>query len=226
MATTRKKSKKTDEPADPDSLVRQTAGSYLSGDGRFEVRESDSNWFLIDMQQTDEFGQELLQGPFPSLKAVRERMPGARAITPLPRSRPRPAGKARAGKAPAKAATPAPSPPPPTWIDRLPAKEASDVRRLIRAAERERLTDADALVRKDRGGLEPIVATGLIQRRLDALVDDLPKDEREAARRLLGRALEILTAEGAGARKPLPGWMLIETGPERDPPNRRIRLRG
>ena len=100
------------------------------------------------------------------------------------------------------------------------------MRRLIRAAEREGLTDADALVRKDRDGLEPIVATRLIERRLDALVDDLPKDEREAARRLLGLALEIVTAEGAGARQPLPGWLLIETGPERDPPNRRIRLRG
>lgn len=220
MATTRKK--KTDEPTEPDSLVRQTAGNYLSGDGRFEVRESDSNWFLIDTQQTNEFGQQLLQGPFPSLKAAREAMPGARRVTPLPRSRPRPASTGRATKSSAKPAAP---PPPPSWIDRLPAKEASEVRRLIRAVEREGLADAETLVRKDRGGLEPIVATRLIERRLQALVADLPGNEREAARELLSQALEILTAQGARARKPLPGWVLIETGPERDPPNRRIRLR-
>jgi hypothetical protein len=69
-------------PADPDSLVRQTAGSYRSGDGRFEIRQSDSSWFLIDTQQTNEFGQELLRGPFASLKAARDQLPGARRVTP------------------------------------------------------------------------------------------------------------------------------------------------
>lgn len=226
MAKTKKKTKKTDEPADPDSVVRQAAGSYLSGDGRFEVRESDSSWFLIDTQQTNEFGQELLQGPFPSLKAAREKMPGARKVTPLPRSRPTPAGRPAASKAKAPAPKPPPAPPPPpSWIDRLPAKEASEVRRLIRAVEREGLPDAETLVRRDRGGIEPVVATRLIERRLEALVEDLPDNERKAARELIRQALEILTAEGAGPRKPLPGWVLIETGPERDPPNRRIRLR-
>jgi hypothetical protein len=240
MATTRKTktgtkkadrpktdTQKTDAPPDPDSLVRQAAGNYLSGDGRFEVRESDSNWFLIDTQQTNEFGQELLQGPFPSLKAVREKMPGARKVTPLPRSRTRPAGKGVAEKVSPKAAAPppAPPPPPPTWIDRLPAKQASEVRQLIRAVERAGLPDAEKIVRKDREGLEPVVATQLIERRLATLVDELPEADRKQARALLGRALEIISGEGAGPRRPLPGWVLIETGPEPEPPNRRIRLR-
>jgi hypothetical protein len=219
MATTKKK---TDEPADPDSLVRQTAGSYLSGDGRFEVRESDSSWFLIDTQQANEFGQELLQGPFPSLKAAREQLPGARHVKPLPRTRARPGAKSRSKKT----APPPPPAPPPSWIDRLPASEASEVRRLIRAAEGEGLADAEALVRKDRDGLEPVLATRLIERRFEALVEDLPEKERSRARELLGQAAAILSGEGGGARKPLPSWVLIETGPERDPPNRRIRLRG
>lgn len=128
-------------------------------------------------------------------------------------------------KAKSSAPAPAPKPLPPSWIERLPAKEASEVRRLIRAVEREGLADAETLVRKDRGGLEPIVATRLIERRLQALVADLPAAEGERARRLLSQVVGILSNEGAGARKPLPGWMLVETSTERDPPNRRIRLR-
>ena len=99
------------------------------------------------------------------------------------------------------------------------------MRRLVRALEREGEANAEALVRKDRDGLEPVVAARLIERRLQALVDDLPEKEREQARDLIRQAAEILTAAGAGTAGPLPGWLLVETGPEPEPPNRRIRLR-
>lgn len=79
------KSKKTDKPPEPDDLVRQAAGTYLSGDGRFEVQQSDSTWFLLDTHQTNEFGQEIIHGPYPALKAVREAIPQARKVTALPR---------------------------------------------------------------------------------------------------------------------------------------------
>ena len=210
---------KTDASADPDKLVRQQAGTYRTGDDRFEVREADVGWFLVDSDQTNEFGQELIQGPFATLKAIRAALPDARAS--------KPAGRARA--APKKAAKPAsqaepPPPPRPTWIEQLPKADAAGVRKLIGALEREGITDADALVRRDREGLLPAVATRLIERRLDALVDDLPAAQHKAARVLLRRAAEVLSAQGT-PRNPLPGWTLVEIGPESEPPNRRIDLR-
>lgn len=74
----------------PDDVIRQEAGSYVSGDGRFEIRQSEADWYLVDTEQTNELGQELMQGPFASLKAAREAMPGARSIKPLLRSQRRP----------------------------------------------------------------------------------------------------------------------------------------
>ena len=71
----------------------------------------------------------------------------------------------------------------------------------------------------------PAIATRLIERRLEALVEDLPDTEQDAARDLVKRVGEVLTAEGATAQAPLPGWTLVEIGPEPEPPNRRIDLR-
>ena len=79
-------------------------------------------------------------------------------------------------------------------------------------------------MRRDREGMLPAVATRLIERRLDALVDDLPAAQQKAARLLFRRAAEVLSAEGS-PRDPLPGWTLVEIGPEPEPPNRRIDLR-
>lgn len=89
---------------EPDDVVRETAGNYLSGDARFELRQSDSNRYLVDREQTNDFGQELIHGPFGSLKAARAAMPGARDLRPLLRSRPR-------SKAGPSAKTKAPLPP-------------------------------------------------------------------------------------------------------------------
>jgi hypothetical protein len=216
MAATKKG--KSEEPTDPDSLVREAAGRYRSGDGRFQVQQSDSTWFLLDTQQTNELGQELIHGPFGALKAARDAIPGARHVKPLPRSRSRPAGRTTAKEPP--------PPPPPSWIDQLPSDEAAGVRRLIRALESEGLTGAEELVRSDRKGARPEVASRLIRRRLEALVADVPEEERKRALELIDRALEIATDDGDSVPKPMPRWALIEIGPEGDPPNRRIRIRG
>jgi hypothetical protein len=211
----------TDPSADPDKLVRQEAGTYRTPDERFEVREADVGWFLVDSHQTNEFGQELIQGPFSTLKAVREALPGARASKPA---------AARRRPAPKKATKPepkpkAPPPPPPSWIERLSKAEAAAVRTLIGALEADGIDDAEALVQRDREGLMPAVAARLIERRLEALVEDLPAKEQQAGRALLRRAVEVLTAQGTTLRDPLPGWTLVEVGPEPEPSNRRIDLR-
>ena len=73
------KASKTDAPPDADKLVRQAAGTYRTADDRFEARDAGTGWYLVDSQRTDELGQELLIGPFPTLKAVRDELPKARA---------------------------------------------------------------------------------------------------------------------------------------------------
>jgi hypothetical protein len=214
--------------ADPDKLVRQQAGTYRTGDERFEIREGDAGWFLVDSQQTNEFGQELIQGPFPTLKAVRAVLPEARAATLASRPAKAPkkgAAAPKAAKADKSAKSPAAPPPPPTWIERLPRAEASDVRKLIAALERAGVDDAEGLVRRDREGLLPAVATRLAERALEEIIDDLPTAERDAGRVLVRRAAEVLSGKGTARREPLPGWILVEIGAEPEPPNRRIDLR-
>jgi GNAT superfamily N-acetyltransferase len=75
---------------DPNRLVRQAAGAYRSADDRFEVRQAGTGWFVVDTQQRNELGQELVRGPVATLAAVRELLPEARrtTLTPLPPLRP------------------------------------------------------------------------------------------------------------------------------------------
>jgi hypothetical protein len=226
----RGKLKAAAEAADPDKLKRETAGSYRTADGRFEVREAGIGWYLVDTTQQNEFGQELLHGPYDTLKDVRAAIPGARteAVTPIKRPK---ASAGRSGRQPAKTDAaagrqqPAPPPPPPSWIDRLRDAEATEVRRIIRALEAEGIEDAERLTRRDREGLGPAIAEQLIVRRLAAIVAERPEDEREAARALVERVARVLTVDGTKRRGALPGWSLVEIGPEEEPRNRRITVR-
>ncbi|MDQ2941699.1 MAG: hypothetical protein M3R05_05865 [Chloroflexota bacterium] len=210
------KKARTDADADPDRLIREKAGSYRSADDRFEVHQEGIGWFVVDTAQANEFGQPLIHGPFETMAAVRAALPGARKMKPLRRGK-------RARPTPPKAE--APPAPPPSWIDELPPSQATEVRKVVRALEREGVSEAEDLVRRDRNGLLPAVAAQLIEQRLAALVDDLPADQREAARRLVRGAAEILTAEGTAGGAALPGWTLVEIGPDGEPPNRRIVIR-
>ncbi len=225
----RGKLRATAEATDPDKLKRETAGSYRTADGRFEVREAGIGWYLVDTTQQNEFGQELLHGPYDTLKDVRAAIPGARTEKVAPIKRPK-SSASRSRRQPAKTDAaadrqqPAP-PPPPSWIDRLPDAEASEVRRIIRALEAEGIEDAERLTRRDREGLGPSIAEQLIARRLDAIVAERPENEREAARALAERVAELLTVDGTKRRGALPGWSLLEVGPEDEPRNRRITIR-
>jgi hypothetical protein len=208
------------DAADPDKLVRQAAGTYRTADDRFEVRGSSSGgWFLVDTAQANDFGQELILGPFATLDAVRGAIAPARSskVTPI---RPKAASGRRRREKPA----PPPPPPPPTWVDRLPKAEAAAVRRLIAKLEKDGVSDAEDLVRRDREGIGPAVATRLIERRLEAIVAELPERGRDGARELLRRAAEAISVDGRAVGE-LPGWSLVEIGPDPEPPNRRITIR-
>ncbi len=205
-------------PPDPDTLVRKQAGTYRTPDERFEVSQADQGWFLVDAIQTDDFGQPLVRGPFPTLKAVRAAIPEARSSRASPR--PRPAPKPAKASPAARKAPPPPPPPPPSWIDGLPPSEASAVRRLVRALEAAGVERAEQLVRPDRDGMSPLVAQELINRALDALLDGATTEERALA----AGVVRLLTEDGHGARGAMPGWSLVEIGPQPDPPNRRIRV--
>jgi hypothetical protein len=213
---------KPPKEAGPDDLVREAAGSYVSGDRRFRVDQSESNWYLVDTEQTNEFGQELIHGPFGTLKAVKEAVSGARTVKPLLRSAKRTGSATRRTT---KKPTQPPPPPPPTWLDKLPPKEAAEARALIRALAREGITDAEALVKRDRAGLQPAIASALLKRRVDAVIDRVPENESALARRLIDQLGEVIDASEAG-KDPLPGWALYETGPGREPTRRRLRLGG
>ena len=207
-----------DATGDPDKLVRQTAGTYRTADERFEVRgSSTAGWFLVDTAQANDFGQELILGPYGTLDAVREAIPPARTSKVMPIRRPASGTKPRSRK-------PAPPPPPKSWIDKLPRAEGTSVRRLIAALTSAGIDGDEELVRRDREGIGPAVATRLIERRLEAIVGELPERGRDGARELLRRAAEAITVEGRGSAE-LPGWALVEIGPEPEPPNRRITIR-
>ena len=204
-------------PPRPDDVVRQEAGSYRSGDGRFEVRQSDANWFLVDLEQANEFGQELIHGPFGSLKQAKEALVGARRVKPL--LRPALRGPATEVKQKPKA------PQPTTWIDRLPDNEASAARSLIKALEREGLTDADDLVRLHRDDRAPTIATRVVERRLTELLGDLAEDERERITIVVQNVLKTLTIDGTSMPSPAPRWALVELSDDSEKPPRRIRPR-
>jgi hypothetical protein len=213
---------KKEKPAPgADDLVRASAGAYRSGDGRFEVQKSDTRWFIVDTEQANEFGQQLIHGPFATLDDVRAAVPASRDIKPLLRT-PR---RVAAG-APKPTKKPARKPAPPlSWIDRLPAKEADEARALIKALDAAGVRDADALVRRDRDSPFALVAAALIEARLRPLIEDAPEVERQRMTRVVKRVVEIMTDDGVSAARPLPRWELVETPRDFSRPPRPVRPR-
>ena len=214
------KAKSSDSgPQDPNKLIRAKAGTYRTADDRFEVRQASLGWFLVDSASTDELGQELTRGPFTTLKAVAEQLPEARRTTMKPVPRPRSTAKKQQAAAPRKEK---PQPPKKTWLDRLPDAEAAAARRLIRGLALEGIDDADALVQASRKATEPMVARRVLEHRMERLLEELPRAEREPARKVLGRVVELMAVNGTTLFDPLPGWALVEIEPGTDPPDRRL----
>ena len=226
-AKTKPKSKAAPDPkSEPDKLIRQSAGHYRTADDRFAVEQSATGWFIVDEQITNELGQPLMHGPMATLDAIRAALPDAREAKAPAAPKPPKVAKARKGRAadvPIAKAAPEPER---TWVDDLPSSEAQQVRSLIRRLEQQGITDAADLARADYQGLLPVAATRLIERRLDALVGELPEDDRNRARDLVRRTAEVLSGGGGDAPQPLPRWALVEQRSVGQPDGRRIVLLG
>lgn len=122
-------------PPDPDKLKRETAGRYVSGDGRFTVEGGSNGWTVQDAEQTDDFGLPLVRGPYPTLDAVREAIGAARSgPTPISdlaaRPRPTPSDRKDGRSSGLKRVTrdrepePEPLPPPTPLVDIRPFRQA------------------------------------------------------------------------------------------------------
>jgi GNAT superfamily N-acetyltransferase len=189
--------RKEPKPVDEGALKRVSAGTYRTGDGRFEVEQNSGRWMLVDTTQTNELGLPIIRGPFATLDEARDAISQARS-GPAPTStlgermraaktKGRAEGKAERGVGgpeprPPTKATPAPEsepeadaepesrPPPPIEIRRLEPGDDRLVRRL--SSERSAF------------GAEPC---GPFAARRDGGDESTPLDH-EAARRLLARA--------------------------------------
>jgi GNAT superfamily N-acetyltransferase len=78
------KAKKETAPPDPDKLVREKAGEYRTGDGRFTVQSQASGaWFVVDSEQLDELGMARVLGPFGTLDDAKGAVTQARSAPPV-----------------------------------------------------------------------------------------------------------------------------------------------
>jgi hypothetical protein len=112
------------------------------------------------------------------------------------------------GPEPASRATPEPEPPPRTWLDDLMDADRNGAIRaskLIAALERDGVTDAEAIVRRDLLGGAPAVATRLLARAVLAALASL----RDPSAAQVAEAVAAAIASSP-KRAGLPGWELTE----------------
>jgi hypothetical protein len=194
---------------------RAEAGVYQSSDERFSIRsEGASRWFVIDEEQHDEFGLARTVGPFDTLdaaksaaEALRDEAPAASPLADRLAKDRGPSRTSKRDKAKPTAKEPKPPPPPPrTWIDKLEDDDreaARHARRLIAALEGQGIEDADALVRRDITGNQPVVAARLLAREILAAVGTATKPDS-----VVEAVVEVLSS--SKVRRSLPGWELVE----------------
>lgn len=210
---------------------RAEAGRYRSSDDRFTISsEGPSRWFITDEEELDELGLARTVGPYDTLddaKAAADARRGegpaesplAERIAKKGGEAPKGKGAATRSKAPPEPKPRAAPPPPETWLHKLEGDDreaARRARRLISALEDEGVADADALVRRDVLGGQPVVAARLLAR---DILDAIGKSSKPES--VLAAVIEVLGS--SKARRGVPGWELVERDGPTDEP-RVIRL--
>ena len=221
--------KRTAAPKPVPAWKRAEAGRYRSSDERFTISsEGPSRWFITDEEELDELGLARTVGPYDTLDdakaAAQTRRGEGPAESPLAERIAREGGETKGTGAAARSKTKEPkpkaaTPPPKTWLDTLEDDDraaARRARRLISALENEGIADADALVRRDVLGGQPVVAARLLAR---SILDAVGKASRPE--HVIEAVTEVLGS--SKARRGLPGWELVERDGLADEP-RVIRL--
>jgi ribosomal protein S18 acetylase RimI-like enzyme len=137
-------------PPDPSKLKRESAGRYVTGDGRFTVEQASNGWMVVDAEQANELGLPLVRGPFATLAEARTGMEHARrAPAPTSNLAERIAAKgARTGTATRAARAPLPRPePPPILVREYRTGDGQPLRRLWESVGLRSIGDDDASLR-------------------------------------------------------------------------------
>jgi len=135
-------------PPDPTKLKRESAGRYVTVDGRFTVEQSSSGWMVMDAEQMDELGLALVRGPYATLDGARAAMEAAR-LAPAPSS----ALADRIAALPKRSVKPGAAPlrpvpePPPTIVREYHAGDGDALRSLWGAVGFRSLGDDDESLR-------------------------------------------------------------------------------
>jgi ribosomal protein S18 acetylase RimI-like enzyme len=165
-------------PVDPTALRRETAGRYVSGDGRFKVEQSSGGWLIEDGAQANELGLPLVRGPFTTLADARAALAGAReapmpasplaerlAAAPAARTEPSSGGRSVRAR-PARQAPPSPPPVPPVTVRDFRTGDGPGLRALWEAVDMRALGDDDdglgRMARRNPGLLLVAVRDGTI----------------------------------------------------------------
>lgn len=158
--------------ASGEKLKSLGGGRWQSQDGRFTVEQESGTWVVVDSEQTDELGLQLVRGPFPTLTAAREAIEGFRetgpAKSPLAEKMAK-APKADAGESTkgsrSKPAKPEP-PAEPRWLRELDDADRKRYRSLVRRLEEWGIDDPEAIARAEVADDLPALAERALERKL------------------------------------------------------------
>jgi len=154
--------KKAAAPPDPTKLSRESAGRYVSGDGRFAVEKGSAGWMVVDAEQLNDFGLPLVRGPYDTLDEAKSAVEAARS-DPAPTSalavriagqtRQRPGSVQSSRRAPRPEsmqglAPPEPPPPPPVVVREFRSRDGDALRHLWEEVDFHSVGDDDASLRR------------------------------------------------------------------------------
>ena len=154
--------KKAAAPPDPMKLSRESAGRYVSGDGRFTVEKGSAGWMVVDAEQLNDFGLPLVRGPYDTLDEAKSAV-GAAREGPAPTSalavRMAEQTRQRAGSGRSSGRTPRPEPmqplepsepppPPPVVVREFRSRDGDALRALWSEVDFHSVGDDDASLRR------------------------------------------------------------------------------
>jgi ribosomal protein S18 acetylase RimI-like enzyme len=129
---------------DPGKLKRESAGRYVTGDGRFEIEQSSNGWMVVDSELTNELGLPLVRGPYATLDAAKAALEELRSgVVPISDLAKRVAALPKSKAASAKPAPRKPAEPAPVEIRPMKASDGEDLRKLWKAVGFKSVGDDD-----------------------------------------------------------------------------------